>query len=114
MRRVCSSSCQLHCPSLRLYTPWAHPLLSSRLAGVSASLRGSASGRPHPRKNRVSCQEGLGNSQAGQDCQERLGWGHRAGPFRLEEPVYLLPGVGLCSEGRRQWLEYIKPRNMTQ
>lgn len=38
-----------------------------------------------------------------QDRLERLGWGHRAGPSRLEEPVYLLPVVGLGGEEPVGW-----------
>lgn len=120
-KRLCQNE-----KSLFQFLPAALPLPSSlHSLGPPSALQQAGEGiclpkgqckweRTHPRKNRVSCQEGLGNSQTGQDCQERLGWGYRAGPFRLEEPVYLLPGVGLCSEGRRQWLEYIKPHNMSQ
>lgn len=84
---------------LRWFLPAAGPLPSSlcpsglsRLAGMSTPGAGQVEG---PRC-RAGARKVLEPLWLGQGCRlERPGGGSRAGPSsRLEEPVYLLPGVG--------------------
>ena len=101
--KVCPGCCQPPCPSLPLHVPGAPPSTSQQAGWGVCQLQGSENGRP-PSQAEIEGESKrvLEPLRPGQNRLERLGWGSKAGPSRLEEPVYLLPGVGLCSEGRSQ------------
>lgn len=74
--------------------PWGPPFAS--LQGGKGQYKWEASAQ---KETGNSQEQSLGTSQAGAGPSGEAGLGHRAGPSRLEKPVYSLLGVGLCSRG---------------
>lgn len=100
--KVCSASCQPHCPSLPLYAPGAFPLHLSRLAGylpVQGQGKWEAPGQVGIERAAKRVLQPLklgGTGQWGEAGVGLHGWAFQAGGTSL------LLGFGLCSEGRSQ------------